>query len=202
MYCLLLVSLIFLVIQPLGCERDISTLLLLLLLLLLLHIRALLSMSSGKMKFDSSRWYVEASLLYFCGDHVRVSFLFCKLHILHPGSRGPSSKYRRWNKPVDIKSSFSAAPRSSLTRLRREPSVSIRKKYPLEPSPGYHEQHCFETRHFDGGRPCGEPSCKSLVQRSRMSTNQVDRNMTKTRSHVAEQTCKVRRNPQCTLTSL
>ena len=26
----------------------------------------------------------------------------------------------------------------------------------------------FETRHFDEGRPCGEPPCTSLVQRSRM----------------------------------
>ena len=26
----------------------------------------------------------------------------------------------------------------------------------------------FETRHFDEGRPCDEPSCTSLVQRSRM----------------------------------
>ena len=26
----------------------------------------------------------------------------------------------------------------------------------------------FETRHFDEGRPCGEPPCKSSVQRSRM----------------------------------
>ena len=37
LYCLLLVSLTFLVIQPLGCERDINKLLLLLLLLLLLE---------------------------------------------------------------------------------------------------------------------------------------------------------------------
>ena len=53
---------------------------------------------------------------------------FCKLHILHLGSRGPSAKYLRWNKQVDIKSSFSSAHRASLTRLRREPSESIRKK--------------------------------------------------------------------------
>ena len=53
---------------------------------------------------------------------------FCKLHILHLGSRGPSAKYLRWNKQVDIKSSFSWAHRASLTRLRREPSESIRKK--------------------------------------------------------------------------
>ena len=26
----------------------------------------------------------------------------------------------------------------------------------------------FETRHFDEGKPCGEPPCTSLVQRSRM----------------------------------
>ena len=26
----------------------------------------------------------------------------------------------------------------------------------------------FETRHFDEGRPCDEPPCTSLVQRSRM----------------------------------
>ena len=37
LYCLLLLSLTFLVIQPLGCERDINKLLLLLLLLLLLE---------------------------------------------------------------------------------------------------------------------------------------------------------------------
>ena len=65
-----------------------------------LHIRALLSRSSGKMKFDSSLWYVKAGLLHFCGDHVRVFYLFCKLHILYPGSRGPFSKYLRWNKPL------------------------------------------------------------------------------------------------------
>ena len=60
-----------------------------------LHIRALLSRSSGKMKFDSSAWYVKAGLLRFCGDHVRV-FFFRKLHILYPGSTGPFSKYLRW----------------------------------------------------------------------------------------------------------
>lgn len=27
---------------------------------------------------------------------------------------------------------------------------------------------CYETRHFDEGRPRSEPPCKSLVQRSRM----------------------------------
>ena len=26
----------------------------------------------------------------------------------------------------------------------------------------------FEKRHFDEGRPCGEPPCTSLVKRSRM----------------------------------
>ena len=26
----------------------------------------------------------------------------------------------------------------------------------------------FETHHFDEGKPCGEPSCTSLVQRSLM----------------------------------
>ena len=46
-----------------------------------LHIRALLSMSSGKMKFDGSSWYVKAYLLRFCGDHVRVfaNYTFCTL---------------------------------------------------------------------------------------------------------------------------
>ena len=102
-----------------------------------LHIRALLSRSSGKIKFASSSWYVEARPLRFCGDHVRVFFFsfFFLMQTTHlqPGSRGPSSKYLRWNKPVDIKSSFSSAPYASLIRLRRQPSVSIRKKYPLEP---------------------------------------------------------------------
>ena len=87
-----------------------------------------LSMSSGKMKFDSSSWYVKADLLCFCEDHVRVSFFFRKLHTLRPGSRAPSSKYLRWNKPVDIESSFSSAVSASLTRLGHKPSVSIRQK--------------------------------------------------------------------------
>ena len=54
-------------------------------------------------------------------------FLFCKLHILHPGSNGPSSKC-----------SFSSALRSSLTRLRREPSVSIYKKKMSSGTQGTH----------------------------------------------------------------
>ena len=37
LYCLLLLSLTFLVIQPLGCERDINKLLLLLLLVIMLN---------------------------------------------------------------------------------------------------------------------------------------------------------------------
>ena len=99
-----------------------------------LHIRALLSRSSGKAKFDSNSRYVKAGLLRFCRDHFRFLFvclfvcLFCKLHSLHLGSRGPSAKYLRWNKQVDIKSSFSSAHRVSLTRLHREPSESIRIK--------------------------------------------------------------------------
>ena len=39
------------------------------------YTRELLSRSSGKMKFDSSSWYVKAGLLRFFGDHVRVFFL-------------------------------------------------------------------------------------------------------------------------------
>ena len=54
----------------------------------------------------------------------------CELKRQYPGSRGPFSKYLRWNEPC---SRFHRA-RASLTRLRREPSVrSTRKKYPLEP---------------------------------------------------------------------
>ena len=58
-----------------------------------LHIRALMSRSSGKLKFDSSSWYVKSGLLRLCGDLVRV--FFRKLHILYPSSRGPFSKYIR-----------------------------------------------------------------------------------------------------------
>ena len=63
--------------------------------------------------------------VYFAFVETMLNFFFCKLHILHPGSRGLSSKYLRWNKPVDIESSFSSALRAPLTRLHREPSVSI-----------------------------------------------------------------------------
>ena len=38
------------------------------------HIRALLSRSSGVMKFDSSSLFVKPGLLRFCGDHVRGFF--------------------------------------------------------------------------------------------------------------------------------
>ena len=53
-------------------------------ILQVLHIRVLLSGSSGKMKFDSSSWYVKAGLLRFSGDHVRVfsyfaNYTFCTL---------------------------------------------------------------------------------------------------------------------------
>ena len=78
--------------------------------------------------------FVETMLEFFCFCFC-FCFFQCKLPILQPGSRGPSSKYLRWNKPVDIKSSFSSALRASLTRLGREPSVSIRKKYIW--NPGY-----------------------------------------------------------------
>ena len=44
------------------------------------------------------------------------------------GSRGFFFSYRYWSRVF-----FSSALCASLTRLRREPSVSIRKKYPLEP---------------------------------------------------------------------
>ena len=58
-----------------------------------LHIRALMSSRSGKLKFDSSSWYVKSGLLRLCGDLVRV--FFRKLHILYPSSRGLFSKYIR-----------------------------------------------------------------------------------------------------------
>ena len=56
----------------------------------------------------------------------------------YPGSRGPFSKYLIWNKPClrfdkAPEFFFLSALRASLTRLRREPSVSVRKQYPLEP---------------------------------------------------------------------
>ena len=141
-----------------------------------LHIRALLSMSSGKMKLIVARDMLKP--IYFACVETMLEFFVCKLHILHPGSRGPSSKHLRWNKPVDIESFFSSALCASLTGLRRESTVSIRKKYTLEPRVHIllnHEHirqdqqakesrwYCFATRHFDKGRPCGKPSCKSLV---------------------------------------
>ena len=57
----------------------------------------------------------------------------------YPGSRGLFSKYLISNKPclrfdkAPESYFFLSAFRASLTRLRRERSVSIRKKHPLEP---------------------------------------------------------------------
>ena len=69
LYCLLLLSLTILVIQPLGCERDINKLLLLLLLLLLLHSRSKeFNAESITMKtVQSSRGY-QGHWLQFPGD--------------------------------------------------------------------------------------------------------------------------------------
>ena len=74
------------------------------------HIRALLSRSSGKMKFDSSSWYVKAGLLRFCGDHVRVLFLQTTHFV--PWLQRPVLKIPKMKQTVltvDIKSSFSSA---------------------------------------------------------------------------------------------
>ena len=61
----------------------------------------------------------------------------------YPGSRGPFSKYLIWNKPCLRFDKASSALRASLTQLRRDPSASIRKKYPLEPRVLF---HCFGTQ--------------------------------------------------------
>ena len=74
--------------------------------------------------------------VYFAVAETMLEFFcFCKLHILHPGSSGPSSKC-----------SFSSALCASLTRLRREPSVSIYKK---KMSSGAQGTHFVKSRaHF------------------------------------------------------
>ena len=58
-----------------------------------LHIRVLLSRSSGEMKFDSSSsWYVKPGLLRFCGDHVRFFFANYKVCTLAPEVRSQNTK--------------------------------------------------------------------------------------------------------------
>ena len=67
------------------------------------------------------------------------SFSYVLLFLGNPGSRGPFSKHLRWNTPClrfDKARCFFdhlTALCASLTWLLRESSVSIRKKYPLEP---------------------------------------------------------------------
>ena len=87
-----------------------------------LHIRALLSMSSGEMTFDSSSCMLK---VYFAFVNTMLEFFanytFCWI----------TSTFAKTNE-----------------QNNRDDS--------------------FETRHFDEGRPCGEPPCTSLVQRSSM----------------------------------
>ena len=90
-----------------------------------LHIRALLSRSSGEMKFDSSSCILKP--VYFAFVQTMLE-CFCKLHILLNHEHICQYKTNEQNNRDDS----------------------------------------FETRHFDEGRPCGEPPCTSLVQRSRM----------------------------------
>ena len=91
----------------------------------------------GRWNLISSSWYVKAGLLRFCGDHVRV-FFFCKLHILHPGSRGPSSKYLRLNKPVDIKLKLFLLGTSRLVDAALPRTISIDKKKKSSGTQGTH----------------------------------------------------------------
>ena len=99
-----------------------------------LHIRALLSRTSGKMKFDSSSWYVKTGLLRFEFVEIMLEFFLQTRHFVPWLQKSvleiPKTKTVL---TVDIKSSFFSALRASLTRLRCEPSVSRRKQYPLEP---------------------------------------------------------------------
>ena len=83
---------------------------------------------------------------------------------------------------VDIKSSFSSALRASLTSSPR--SISIDNKKISSGTQGTHvvklrahsprptskiiSMIALRRANFDEGNPCGEPPCKSLVQRSRM----------------------------------
>ena len=99
------------------------------------YTRAVVSRSSGKMKLDSSSWYVKAGLPRFCGDHVRV--FFCKPNILYPGSRSPSSKYLRWNKPVNIKLKLFLLGVSRLVVAASPRTISIDKKKKIIFDPGY-----------------------------------------------------------------
>ena len=87
-----------------------------------LHIRALLSRSSGEMKFDSSSCmlkpvFVKTMLQFF----FFANYTFCQI----------TSTFAKTNEQTNRDDSF-------------------------------------ETCHFDEGRPCYEPPCTSLVQRSRM----------------------------------
>ena len=89
-----------------------------------LHIRALLSRSSGEMKFDSSSCmlkpvFVKTMLQFFF--FFFANYTFCQI----------TSTFAKTNEQTNRDDSF-------------------------------------ETCHFDEGRPCYEPPCTSLVQRSRM----------------------------------
>ena len=82
-----------------------------------LHIRALLSRSSGEMKFDSSSRMLKP-----------VYFAFVKTRVFFWQTTSTFAKTNEQNNRYDS----------------------------------------FETRHFDEGKPRGEPPYTSLVQRSRM----------------------------------
>jgi len=75
------------------------------------------------------RYVLKPAAVHCC--QTTLGFHFgCELKRQYPVSRGPFSKYLRWNEPC---SRFDRA-RASLMWLRREPSVgSMTKKYPLEP---------------------------------------------------------------------
>ena len=94
-----------------------------------LHTRALLSRSSGKVKFDSSSWYVKAGLLRFCGDHVGVAFFFSQTTHFVPWLQSQFWKYIRWNKPCLQLILKALSPRHSLLVDAAWPrTISIDKK--------------------------------------------------------------------------
>ena len=68
--------------------------------------------------------------VYFASVETMLEFFFffCKLHILHPGSRRPSSKYLRWNKPVDVKLKLFLLGTSRLVDAALPRTISIDKK--------------------------------------------------------------------------
>ena len=49
-----------------------------------------------------------------------------------------------------------------------KPHILLNHEHIRQDQQNNRDHDSFETRYFDEGRPCGEPPCTSLVQRSRM----------------------------------